>query len=226
MNEKVILAIDSSTNEEVSAVIKNFKGKVKWVKVGMELFYSLGPSIISQLKDEGFSVFLDLKLHDIPNTVESALKRLCKYPIDMINVHALGGKDMMIRAGLVVKNSANSPYLIAVTQLTSTSEHQFHQIGFGGHLVDNVIKLAALTQEAHLDGVVCSAHEVSHIKKMCGQDFLCVTPGIRFSDQSYDDQKRVITPAEALALGSDFLVMGRSLIHAPHLLDTIPGGHL
>lgn len=225
MNEKVILAVDSSSEDEIKKVINNFKGKVKWVKVGMELFYSVGPSVIQRFKDEGFSVFLDLKLHDIPNTVESSLKNLCKYPIDMINVHALGGKEMMVRASLVVKNSLYSPYLIAVTQLTSTSEAQFHSLGFQGHLVDNVAKLATIAQEAHLDGVVCSALEVKIIKSLCGQDFICVTPGIRFSDTSYDDQKRVMTPEQALSLGSDFLVMGRSLINAPHLLANIPGDH-
>lgn len=223
MNEKVILALDCSSQNEVEAALEKFKGKLKWVKVGMELYYSTGPHIVHFLKDQGFCVFLDLKLHDIPNTVSSALKNLCKLPIDMINVHALGGVHMMSEASKVVKDSLYSPYLIAVTQLTSTDEESFRQMGFKSTLVENVALLSELAHQSHLDGVVSSAHEVPVIKNLCGQDFICVTPGIRFSDSSQDDQKRVMTPEHALKLGSDFLVMGRSLINNPQFLDLISG---
>lgn len=226
MNEKVILALDCSSLVEASKAALQFKGKIKWVKVGMELFYSVGPDIIHSLKDQGFSIFLDLKLHDIPNTVSSALKNLCKLPIDMINVHAIGGVEMMSEASKVVKDSLHSPYIIAVTQLTSTDEESFKKLGFKSTLVENVALLSELAHQSHLDGVVCSAHEVSVIKNLCGQDFLCVTPGIRFSDSTQDDQKRIMTPAKALQHGSDFLVMGRSLINNPQLIDLIPGDNL
>lgn len=223
MNEKVILALDFSSQNEVEVAVEKFRNKIKWVKVGMELFYSVGPDIIHYLKDQHFSVFLDLKLHDIPNTVSGALKNLCKLPIDMINVHGLGGGVMMSEASKVVKDSLYSPYLIAVTQLTSTDEETFHKLGFKTSLVENVASLAELAHSNHLDGVVSSAHEVPIIKNLCGQDFLCVTPGIRFSSSSQDDQKRIMTPENALKLGSDFLVMGRSLINSPQLIDLIPG---
>ena len=223
MNEKVILALDFSEKSEVISTIKNFKGKIKWVKVGMELYYSEGPEIIHYLKDQDLSIFLDLKLHDIPNTVSQSLKNLCKLPIDMINVHALGGGVMLSEASKVVKDSLYSPYLIAVTQLTSTDELTFKELGFKTSLVDNVATLSQLAHQSHLDGVVSSAHEVPIIKNLCGPDFLCVTPGIRFSDSSNNDQKRVMTPENAIKLGSDFLVMGRSLINNPNLLDLIPG---
>ncbi|MFA5583264.1 MAG: orotidine-5'-phosphate decarboxylase [Bacteriovoracaceae bacterium] len=223
MNEKVILALDFSDKSEVISTVEKFKGKIKWVKVGMELYYSGGPEMIHYLKDQDFSIFLDLKLHDIPNTVSQSLKNLCKLPIDMINVHALGGRVMLSEASKVVKDSLYSPYLIAVTQLTSTDEETFKELGFKTSLVDNVATLSQLAHQCHLDGVVSSAHEVPIIKNLCGPDFLCVTPGIRFSDSSHNDQKRVMTPENALKLGSDFLVMGRSLINNPQLLDLIPG---
>jgi len=223
MNEKVILALDFSDKGEVINTIKNLKGNIKWVEVGMELYYSEGPEIIHYLKDQDLSIFLDLKLHDIPNTVSQSLKNLCKLPIDMINVHALGGGVMLSEASKVVKDSLYSPYLIAVTQLTSTDELTFKELGFKTSLVDNVATLSQLAHQSHLDGVVSSAHEVPIIKNLCGPDFLCVTPGIRFSDSSNNDQKRVMTPENAIKLGSDFLVMGRSLINNPNLLDLIPG---
>lgn len=223
MNEKVILALDFSDRLRVENVVSEFSGKIKWIKVGMELFYSVGPDIIYYLKDHDFSIFLDLKLHDIPNTVAHALKNLCKLPIDMINVHAHGGVEMMKQASSMVKDSVYSPYLIAVTQLTSTSEAEFNQMGYKASLHEHVGHLAHLAHESHLDGVVCSAHEVQIIKNHCGSDFLCVTPGIRFSDSNHDDQKRVMTPTQAINLGSDFLVMGRSLINSPDLLNKIPG---
>ncbi|HLW57645.1 MAG TPA: orotidine-5'-phosphate decarboxylase [Bacteriovoracaceae bacterium] len=223
MNEKIILALDLSTKEEVEKTILKFREKIKWVKVGMELFYSQGPDIVHYLKDQDFSIFLDLKLHDIPNTVGQALKNLCKLPIDMINLHTLGGSKMMSEASAVVKDSLYSPYLIGVTQLTSTDEQAFIELGFRGSLVDNVAHLAQLAHQNHLDGVVCSAHEVPIIKNICGADFLCVTPGIRLLGSSSDDQKRIMTPDNALKLGSDFLVMGRTLINNPQLIDQIPG---
>lgn len=223
MIEKVILALDCSSKTEVEQILTKFKQKIKWVKVGMELYYSTGPDIIHFLKDHNLSIFLDLKLHDIPTTVNHALKNLCKLPIDMINVHALGGVQMMKEASLVVRDSLYSPYLIAVTQLTSTDEETFQQLGFKGSIGENVVSLSELALEGNLDGVVCSAHEVPLIKNICGQDFLCITPGIRFKNSNADDQKRIMTPDEALKRGSDFLVMGRSLINNPTLFDIISG---
>lgn len=226
MNEQIILALDCSSTQEVVALTTQFSGKIKWVKVGMELFYGVGPEIIHLLKDQHFSIFLDLKLHDIPTTVNHALKNLCKLPIDMINVHAMGGVEMLKEASLVVKDSRYSPYLIAVTELTSTSPEEFNTRHFNCTLTEHVARLAQLAYESQLDGVVCSAHEVPVIKNLCGPDFLCVTPGIRFQASDNDDQKRVMTPSEALKLGSDFLVMGRSLIKNPQLINSISGGSL
>ena len=187
-----------------------------FVKIGMELFYAEGPVVVKMLKDRGHKVFLDLKLHDIPNTVKKTMQVLGAYGVDMVNVHAAGGIDMMKAAkeGLMLGAArfADKPKLIAVTQLTSTDEDTMHRELLIDRPLDEVVAEYALNaKKAGLDGVVCSAHEAAKIHEVCGSEFLTVTPGIRIAGDSAGDQKRVMTPAAAKAVGSDYIVVGRSI---------------
>ncbi|HFI0213555.1 TPA: orotidine-5'-phosphate decarboxylase [Streptococcus suis] len=208
-----IIALDFAGREEVEAFLNEFPAQEKlYVKVGMELYYAEGPSIISYLKDCGHSIFLDLKLHDIPNTVESAMRVLAKLGVDMTNVHAAGGVEMMqaARRGL-----GSDAVLIAVTQLTSTSEEQMRSDqNIQTSLQDAVVHYAQKAAKAGLDGVVCSAHEVSLIKAATSSDFVCLTPGIRPAASEVGDQKRVMTPGDAARIGSDYIVVGRPITKA------------
>jgi orotidine-5'-phosphate decarboxylase len=182
------------------------------VKIGMEVFYSLGEKAINQAKDNGFKVFLDLKLHDIPNTVGQAMKSLSRLSIDMVNIHAAGGSEMMKRAGDGIRSGVTPPLLIAVTQLTSTTQEQMQsEQRISGELLESVVNYAKLAKESGCDGVVSSPLEVQAIKLICGSRFLTVTPGIRPQGANLQDQKRVTTPMDALHLGSDFMVIGRPI---------------
>ncbi|HEM4696287.1 TPA: orotidine-5'-phosphate decarboxylase [Streptococcus suis] len=214
-----IIAFDFAGKEEVQSFLEQFPPDEKlYVKVGMELYYAEGPGIINYLKGCGHSIFLDLKLHDIPNTVESAMKVLAKLGVDMTNVHAAGGVEMMkaARRGL-----GADAVLIAVTQLTSTSEEQMRSDqNIQTSLQDAVAHYAQRAQEAGLDGVVCSAHEVALIKDATSSDFVCLTPGIRPSGGDVGDQKRVMTPAEAARIGSDYIVVGRPITKSEHPYQT------
>ena len=190
-----------------------------YVKIGMELFYAEGPEMIKLLKDRGHKVFLDLKLHDIPNTVKKSMQVLGEYGVDMVNVHAAGGVAMMKAAkeGLMLGAAryADKPKLIAVTQLTSTDEETLHNELLIGKPMNEVVRQYALNAKtAGLDGVVCSAFEAAEIHEACGADFLTVTPGIRFKDNAADDQRRVMSPAQAKEAGSDFIVVGRPVTAA------------
>lgn len=216
MNNKTIIALDFSSKEEVLGFLENFKEPV-YVKVGMELFYSCGASIIEEIKKAGHSIFLDLKLHDIPNTVKGGLKNLSTLGVDMINVHCSGGSEM-IKAGLegLMEGSKSvgreRPLYIGVTQLTSTSKEMMNEEqGIDGEVIDSVIRYASLGKKAGLDGVVCSVYEAEEIHKVCGDDFITVTPGIRLSNNSKDDQVRVATPQLAKEKGCDYIVVGRSI---------------
>jgi len=228
-SEKIIVALDSSNEEEVRALLSTLKGTNVWVKVGMELFYALGPEVISEAKDLGFKVFLDLKLHDIPNTVGQGIKSLMKLPIDMINVHAAGGSEMMKRASEAVHSKQNPPLLIAVTQLTSTSTMEMNQEQrIPGDILESVSHYAKLAKDSGCHGVVSSPLEVQAIKLICGSGFLTVTPGIRPLDSASQDQKRITTPLEALRLGTDYMVIGRPITKAQHprlALESILKGH-
>lgn len=190
-----------------------------FVKIGMELYYAEGPIIVKKLKERGHRVFLDLKLHDIPNTVKKAMIVLGEYGVDMVNVHAAGGVEMMRAAkeGLMIGAArfGVKPKLIAVTQLTSTDDDMLHDQLLIDKSMDEVVKQYALNaKKAGLDGVVCSAFEAAEIHEVCGEDFITVTPGIRFKDSAADDQKRIMSPAEARAAGSDFIVVGRPVTAA------------
>lgn len=216
---KPIIALDFPDFREVEIFLAHFNDEKLFVKVGMELYYQAGPQIISYLKEQGHQVFLDLKLHDIPNTVESAMHGLAKLGVDMTNVHASGGKAMMEAAlkGLKEGTPAGKkrPLLIAVTQLTSTSEAAMHlEQLIPVSLIDSVIHYAKLAQAAGLDGVVCSPLEAQAIKEATSDNFLRVTPGIRPNDAKSDDQKRIATPTIAKQIGATHIVVGRPVTRA------------
>lgn len=219
MGKDVIIACDFSSAKETYAFLDLFTDKKPYVKVGMELFYSEGPSIIKEVKDRGHKIFLDLKLHDIPNTVGKAMSNLAKMGVDMTNVHAAGGIKMMKAAKDAVKDTPTK--LIAVTQLTSTSENVMHKellLESSKTIQEVVVGYAKNAQNANLDGVVCSPLEASLIKDACTTNFLTVTPGIRFADDAKGDQVRVTTPADAKK-SSDFIVVGRSITAAPDPIE-------
>ncbi|MCK6256948.1 orotidine-5'-phosphate decarboxylase [Fictibacillus sp. KIGAM418] len=224
MRSPVIIALDFPGKKEVEAFIEPFEGQEAWVKVGMELFYGEGPQLVSYLKEKRFRIFLDLKLHDIPTTVRKAMERIAALGVDMVNVHAAGGREMMRGAieGLeAVAGPEKRPLCIAVTQLTSTSSQMLKdELLIGESMESAVSHYAKLAKESGLDGVVCSPLEVPYIKKVCGQEFLTVTPGIRLKDDDKNDQKRTADPAGAKELGSDYIVVGRSITGSLDPLQT------
>lgn len=218
MKHVVYLALDFPNWSKTEEFLYENELKGVPVKVGMELFYREGPEIIEKLKKNGHSIFLDLKLHDIPTTVERTMENLAKLEVDIVNVHALGGNEMIKRAreGLD-KGGAVRTKLIAVTILTSMNESTMNQdLHIQGKLDDQVLNLATLSKDSGADGVVCSVHEVNQIKQICGEGFLTITPGIRLKDSNVDDQQRIATPAFAKRMGSDILVIGRSITTAEY----------
>lgn len=219
MNGPLIIALDFSGKTEVDAFLSHFGEEKLFLKVGMELFFQEGPEIVYHLKDKGHRIFLDLKLHDIPNTVKRAMKGLAKLGCDLVNVHAAGGKEMMAAAieGLEEGTSPGTerPRCIAVTQLTSTSEEQMQKEQLiKVSLEESVLHYAALARDAGLDGVVCSSREVRLLRKKMGSDFLTVTPGIRLPTDDIQDQKRVATPQFAREQGASAIVVGRGITKA------------
>ncbi|SKA15892.1 orotidine-5'-phosphate decarboxylase [Pilibacter termitis] len=223
--KRPVIALDFHCKEEVEKFLAQFDSNEQlYIKIGMELFYQEGPSIVTYLKELGHSVFLDLKLHDIPNTVKSAMIGLAKMGVDMVNVHAAGGFEMMKQAieGLEegTPEGAKRPILIAVTQLTSTSEEDMHRDQLIQVPIENsVVHYARRAREAGLDGVVCSALEVAMIKRATDKNFICLTPGIRPKGAEVGDQKRVKTPSEARRIGSDYIVVGRPITLAEKPVD-------
>ena len=216
MKHGVIIALDFPSAQEVYAFPDRFKDEYLFVKIGMELFYAEGPDIVRQIKARGHRIFLDLKLHDIPNTVKSAMRVLSRLDVDMVNVHAAGTADMM-RAALegLTREDGTHPLLLAVTQLTSTSEERMRQeLLVSASMSDTVRHYARNAKAAGLDGVVCSPLEAAMVKEACGPAFLTVTPGIRFADSAADDQRRVMTPEKARRGGSDYIVVGRPITRA------------
>lgn len=216
MGKDVIIACDFPTKEATLEFLDKFTGKKPFVKIGMELFYGAGPEIVKEIKARGHKIFLDLKLHDIPNTVKSAMAVLAKLDVDMCNVHASGTKAMMEAAleGLT-REDGSRPLLIAVTQLTSTSQERMQDELLIKEDIDKVvIKYAQNTCDAGLDGVVCSPLEAGKIHEACGENFLTVTPGVRFADAAKDDQVRITTPEGAKKIGSDYIVVGRPITQA------------
>ncbi len=216
MRDKIIPALDVQTIEELNFLIQELKGEASIVKIGMELYYSFDNDVIKRLKDNNFKIFLDLKLHDIPNTVHKAAKTLAKNGVDILNVHAAGGIEMMNAALAGFKTENEQGILIGVTQLTSTStEMMNNELLIAGEVQDIVLKYAENVKTAGLAGIVCSAQEVSSVKEKLGADFQCITPGIRPKGISADDQKRIMTPLQAIRNGSDYLVIGRAITKAP-----------
>ena len=216
MGKDVIIACDFSSAKETFEFLDKFEGKKPFVKIGMELFYAEGPEIVRQIKARGHKIFLDLKLHDIPNTVKKAMRVLSKLDVDMCNLHAAGAAPMMEAAleGLT-RDDGSRPILIAVTQLTSTDQQTMERDLLIKEPIDRVVTHYAKTAaDAGLDGVVCSPLEAQKVHDACGKDFLTVTPGVRFADGDVGDQKRVMTPEQAKRIGSDYIVVGRPIIAA------------
>ena len=217
MANDVIVALDFENKEKTLAFLDRFEGAEKpFVKIGMELFYAEGPEVVREIKARGHKIFLDLKLHDIPNTVKKAMAVLSRLDVDMVNLHAAGTRAMMEAAleGLT-RPDGSRPLLLAVTQLTSTSQERMTQELLIDQPLDQVVlAYAKNAAAAGLDGVVCSPLEAGKVHERCGQRFLTVTPGVRFADGDVGDQKRVMTPAAARAIGSDYIVVGRPITAA------------
>ncbi|MBE6911240.1 MAG: orotidine-5'-phosphate decarboxylase [Ruminococcaceae bacterium] len=216
MGKDVIIACDFKSAEDTFAFLDKFTGKKPFVKIGMELFYAEGPSIVREIKKRGHKIFLDLKLHDIPNTVKKAMSVLRNLDVDITNLHAAGTKRMMEAAleGLT-REDGTRPLLIAVTQLTSTDQESMENDLLIKAPIDEVVMhYAKNAADAGLDGVVCSPLEAEKVHNTCGKEFLTITPGVRFADGDIGDQKRVMTPAEAKKIGSDYIVVGRPITAA------------
>lgn len=218
MNKDVIIACDFKSAEDTFAFLDKFRDEPRkpFLKIGMELYYAEGPSIVREIKSRGHRIFLDLKLHDIPNTVKKAMAVLSRLDVDMCNVHAAGTVAMM-RAALegLTRPDGTRPLLIAVTQLTSTSEEVMQrELLIDRPINDTIVRYAQNAREAGLDGVVCSPLEAGMVKEACGAEFMTVTPGIRFADGEVGDQVRITTPARAREIGSDFIVVGRPITAA------------
>ena len=216
MGKDVIIACDFDSKKEVLSFLDRFTEEKPYVKIGMELFYAEGPEIIREIKARGHKIFLDLKLHDIPNTVKKAMSVLSNLDVDMTNLHAAGTVEMMKAAveGLT-KADGTRPILIAVTQLTSTSEERMqNELLINASINDTIVKYAENAKLAGLDGVVCSPLEAGMVKEACGTAFMTVTPGVRFADGEVGDQVRVTTPAKAKEIGSDYIVVGRPITQA------------
>ena len=216
MGKDVIIACDFASEEQVFAFLDKFKDEKPFVKIGMELYYAVGPSIVKKIKERGHKIFLDLKLHDIPNTVKKSMAVLSALDVDMTNLHAAGTKRMMEAAieGLT-KPDGTRPMLIAVTQLTSTDQESMEADLLIKEPIDKVVMhYAHNAMEAGLDGVVCSPLEAGKVHETCGKNFVTVTPGVRFADGDVGDQKRVMTPAQAKEIGSDYIVVGRPITAA------------
>ncbi len=221
MGKDVIIACDFASAAETFNFLSQFTEEKPYVKIGMELFYSQGPQIVRDIKARGHRIFLDLKLHDIPNTVQRSMKVLSQLDVDMCNLHAAGTAAMMEAAltGLT-REDGTRPLLIAVTQLTSTDETRMREeLLIDKPLEDVVMHYASNAKKAGLDGVVCSPLESSHVHEVCGKDFLTVTPGVRFADGDLADQARVTTPAKAKELGSDYIVVGRPITQAENPVE-------
>lgn len=216
MSKDVIIACDFPGEREVMDFLDLFREEKPYVKIGMELFYGAGPAIVREIKKRGHKIFLDLKLHDIPNTVKKSMAVLSSLDVDMCNLHASGTIPMMEAAleGLT-RPDGTRPLLIAVTQLTSTDEEHMHRDLLIPEPIDKVVMhYAQNAKKAGLDGVVCSPLEAGKVKSVCGDSFLTVTPGVRFADGDVGDQKRVTTPEKAKELGSDYIVVGRPITAA------------
>ena len=221
VKSNVIVALDYDNKHSALTLADRLDPKYCRVKVGKELFTAAGPSVVKELSDRGFDVFLDLKFHDIPNTVAKALSAAADLGVWMANVHASGGSRMMSAAKQALDNSGSDMLLIGVTVLTSMDTSDLEEVGIKRILSDQVLHLASMTKDSGLDGVVCSAQEARTLKESLGKDFKLVTPGIRLANSAADDQRRIVTPSDAMALGSDYLVIGRPITQSADPLATL-----
>ena len=213
---KIYVALDYQSASDADALIEQLPSGKVGLKVGKELFTSAGPQWVSSLVEKGFSIFLDLKFHDIPNTVAKAVTAAAKLGVDVVNVHASGGSRMMKAAADALKETDNPPLLIGVTVLTSMDESDLKELGISKSVNEQVEYLARLAKSSGLKGVVCSAQEANMLKAACGNDFKLMTPGIRPEGSSKDDQRRTMTPAEAVTVGVDYMVIGRPITQSPN----------
>jgi orotidine-5'-phosphate decarboxylase len=213
-NKRIIVPLDTPKIEDALALAARLDPKLCRVKIGKELFVAAGPGAVARVQERGFEVFLDLKFHDIPNTVAGACRSAARLGVWMMNVHASGGEAMLRAARDAVSSVARPPLLIAVTVLTSLAGEDLERVGYTGSVIENVERLARLARACGLDGVVCSAQEARLVREATGEDFTLVTPGIRLESDRRDDQARVVTPREAVRLGADYLVIGRSITAA------------
>ncbi|UQB43109.1 orotidine-5'-phosphate decarboxylase [Thiomicrospira microaerophila] len=220
-SNRVIVALDYANKNEALNLVNQLDASQCKLKVGKELFAIAGPQIVETFVARGFDVFLDLKYHDIPNTVAMACKAAANMGVWMVNVHAMGGAKMISLAKEAIVNSSHQPILTAVTVLTSFDQDQLASIGLSGTIEQNVVRLAKLARDAGADGVVCSALEVAVLRSEIGKDFCLVTPGIRPAGSAVNDQNRIMTPAEAMAAGSDYLVIGRPITQAKDPLASL-----
>ena len=220
-NKRIIVPLDMPRLTEALALAARLDPKLCRLKIGKELFVAAGPEAVSRVHERGFEVFLDLKFHDIPSTVAGACRSAARLGVWMLNVHASGGEAMMRAAREAVDSVARPPLLVAVTVLTSLAGPDLERVGFAGSVLDNVERLARLARACGLDGVVCSAQEAPVVRQATGADFTLVTPGIRLTAESSDDQARVVTPREAVKLGADYLVIGRPITGSPDPAATL-----
>jgi orotidine-5'-phosphate decarboxylase len=220
---KIIVALDYPDSDSAMQLVNQLTPELCRLKVGKELFTSVGPAFINEIQNKGFEVFLDLKFHDIPNTVAKACEAAARMGVWMVNVHALGGRKMMQAAREALDKFAKPPKLIAVTILTSMDQEDIAEVGLRGSPEGNVLSLASLAEQFGANGVVCSPKEVAQLRKKAGAGFLLVTPGVRPLGSSQDDQKRTMTPKEALRSGADYLVIGRPVTQAENPLEALKG---
>jgi orotidine-5'-phosphate decarboxylase len=220
-NKRIIVALDVPDADGALKLAARLDPKLCRVKIGKELFVAAGPSVVHRVQERGFEVFLDLKFHDIPNTVAGACRSAARLGVWMMNVHASGGEAMLRAAREAIEGVARPPLLIGVTILTSLSDDDLARVGYTGSLIENVERLARLARASGLDGVVCSAQEAPIIRRGTGEDFVLVTPGIRLGTDAKDDQVRVVTPPEAVRLGAHYLVIGRSITESPDPAATL-----
>jgi len=221
MYHPLIVALDFPEPEQALAFTQGIKNYCHYVKVGKALFTRSGPKLIEALHKQGFKVFLDLKYHDIPNTVANACRAAADLGVWMLNVHALGGREMLLAAREALDKYQTRPLLVAVTLLTSLNDQDLQNMGMQGSLKENVLRLAHLIKTCGLDGLICSPHEVVLLREIFGKQWLLVTPGIRPLGTVQNDQKRIMTPAEALTCGASYLVIGRPIIASPRPIQTL-----
>ena len=211
---QLILALDLESRQSARDLLKQIGGELKWVKVGLQMFTAHGPDWVREIADRGYQIFLDLKLHDIPNTIAKSVQSLCQLPIDMLTLHASGGEEMLAEAEKTKRELKPDLLLLGVTVLTSMDAPQLHRIGVRHTAEEQVVNLAAMTKDAGVKGLVCSARELVALAPQFADSLQFVTPGIRPSGSSAHDQKRIVTPRQAAELGSNFIVVGRPIYQA------------